>query len=555
MSKKGIALFLAFLMLFSIFTPQMTTYAATTENIEEVTTSEDTNENDLEQSTEEPENTGQNTEITSTESVEESTEQSTEQSTEVEPDAQAAPTGAPVTLSDDGMSDVVLETFTRAAGSVQYYGGVKYKNTTVAHFTIGGETAFCMQHGIPAPSTGMQYNDSIYEDENIRRVLYYGWNGQAQWSGFDGNENKGIVITSLALSHYYHNTPANVNTSYYIEMGLKDFIDYCNANSIPDSRISFSTDSVKAYRSGDMQRTDSQKRDAQYVQSFPAWKKMGYSVKRGETGLKIWVPVKVTLLNINGNNVPLSDATKEQKEAYRKGDIEGKVISRFKIGTVFDIGQTTFPPEDYPKLFSVGYPSELHEDLCKGVADFAKDVIHCDVKYEDLSSATLRGFYSRDLNQIVINSSLKGTQKLSTLCHELGHALRHNTVSKLSTHGKELEADAVSVMIESGLGLELTDARKDHLADHYRDFKAEIKQELGKDFTDEAMIQKIDDMLSSVYSTYNDIVEDLNKSIEKYVPQERLLEYQKNNEVSHEQLPKKDIDVAPEMDMDYDLEM
>ena len=256
MSKKGIALFLAFLMLFSIFTPQMTTYAATTENIEEVTTSEDTNENDLEQSTEEPENTGQNTEITSTESVEESTEQSTEQSTEAEPDAQAAPTGAPVTLSDDGMSDVVLETFTRAAGSVQYYGGVKYKNTTVAHFTIGGETAFCMQHGIPAPSTGMQYNDSIYEDENIRRVLYYGWNGQEQWGGFDGNENKGIVITSLALSHYYHNTPANVNTSYYIEMGLKDFIDYCNANSIPDSRISFSTDSVKAYRSGDMQRTD-----------------------------------------------------------------------------------------------------------------------------------------------------------------------------------------------------------------------------------------------------------------------------------------------------------
>lgn len=101
----------------------------------------------------------------------------------------------------------------------------------------------------------------------------------------------------------------------------------------------------------------------------------------------------------------------------------------------------------------------------------------------------------------------------------------------------------------------MTDARKDHLADHYRDFKAEIKQELGKDFTDEAMIQKIDDMLSSVYSTYNDIVDDLNKSIEKYVPQERLLEYQKNNEVSHEQLPKKDIDVAPEMDMDYDLEI
>ena len=252
MSKKGIALFLAFLMLFSIFTPQMTTYAATTENIEEVTTSEDTNENDLEQSTEEPENTGQNTEITSTESVEESTEQSTE----AEPDAQAAPTGAPVTLSDDVMTDVVLETFTKAACNVQYYGGVKYKNTTVAHFTIDGQPAFCMQHGVTAPTTGTVYESNVYEDENIRRILYYGWQGQEQWSGFDGNENKGIVITSLALSHYYYNNPANINTSYYINMGLTDFVNYCNANGIPDSRISFSTDSVKAYRSGDIQKTD-----------------------------------------------------------------------------------------------------------------------------------------------------------------------------------------------------------------------------------------------------------------------------------------------------------
>ena len=252
MSKKGIALFLAFLMLFSIFTPQMTTYAATTENIEEVTTSEDTNENDLEQSTEEPENTGQNTEITSTENVEESTEQSTE----AEPDAQAAPTGAPVTLSDDGMSDVVLETFTKAASGAQYLGSVKYKNTTVAHFLIDGQPAFCMQHGVTAPTTGTTYTSAVYEDENIRRILYYGWQGQSQWSGFDGNESKGIVITSLALSHYFYNSPANVDNSYYIDMGLKAFIDYCNANSIPDSRISFSTDSVKAYRSGDIQKTD-----------------------------------------------------------------------------------------------------------------------------------------------------------------------------------------------------------------------------------------------------------------------------------------------------------
>lgn len=29
-----------------------------------------------------------------------------------------------------------------------------------------------------------------------------------------------------------------------------------------------------------------------YVQSFDQWKKEGYSVKKGEHGLKVWVPIK-----------------------------------------------------------------------------------------------------------------------------------------------------------------------------------------------------------------------------------------------------------------------
>lgn len=178
-----------------------------------------------------------------------------------------------------------------------------------------------------------------------------------------------------------------------------------------------------------------------------------------------------------------------------------------------------------------------------------------DTNENDLEQSTEEPENTGQNTEVTSTENVEESTEQSTEAEPDAQAAPTGAPVTLSDDGKELEADAVSVMIESGLGLELTDARKDHLADHYRDFKAEIKQELGKDFTDEAMIQKIDDMLSSVYSTYNDIVEDLNKSIEKYVPQERLLEYQKNNEVSHEQLPKKDIDVAPEMDMDYDLEM
>jgi len=42
---------------------------------------------------------------------------------------------------------------------------------------------------------------------------------------------------------------------------------------------------------------------ATYVQSFKAWKDMGVSVKKGERGYKVYVPVKATLLKINGKRL------------------------------------------------------------------------------------------------------------------------------------------------------------------------------------------------------------------------------------------------------------
>ena len=49
---------------------------------------------------------------------------------------------------------------------------------------------------------------------------------------------------------------------------------------------------------------------ASYVQSYQAWKEMGYSVLSGEHGLKILVPVKATTLKLeDGSYVMLQDAT------------------------------------------------------------------------------------------------------------------------------------------------------------------------------------------------------------------------------------------------------
>lgn len=71
---------------------------------------------------------------------------------------------------------------------------------------------------------------------------------------------------------------------------------------------------------------------ASYVQSYQAWKEMGYSVLSGEHGLKILVPVKATTLKLeDGSYVMLQDATKEQKQAFDKGELQGTSRIHFKI--------------------------------------------------------------------------------------------------------------------------------------------------------------------------------------------------------------------------------
>lgn len=273
---------------------------------------------------------------------------------------------------------------------------------------------------------------------------------------------------------------------------------------------------------------------AEYVQSFPAWKDMGYSVKAGEKGIKIFVPVRTTLLSIDGDNVKLSEATPDQKAAYEKGLISSTTITRFRIGNVFDISQTTYPPEKYPELFCVGYPSELHDKIFQGIKDFAENEIYCPVKEKNLHNISLRGYYDRDLNEITLNESLQGTQHLSTLCHELGHAMMHNSMSDLPTYMKEFEADALDIMIESGFGLELTTARKEHFVTHYEKFKESIKEMQGANYTDEFMETQLNEALSSIYSTYADNVEKINQCVEKYVPKELLQE--RNLELQHKKL-------------------
>lgn len=253
---------------------------------------------------------------------------------------------------------------------------------------------------------------------------------------------------------------------------------------------------------------------AVFVQSFQAWKeKEAAFVKKGEHGLSIFVPVLVTVLETEEGPVQLKYASKEQKEAYKRGEIKGETETRFRLGTVFDISQTTFPPERYPELFHMGYESSQHGRICTAVEKYSGRELQIPVLYHSLGSISLRGYYNPDRKEIHINELLQDTERLSTLTHELGHALaEHAAGDGKSEAQREYEGDCISILIQEHCGIEITDSRMRHFSIHYEKFMEELTEtlrELPQEERGRHAGRRMTEAFSSVFRIYSDASERL----------------------------------------------
>ena len=256
--------------------------------------------------------------------------------------------------------------------------------------------------------------------------------------------------------------------------------------------------------------------DASFVQSFDAWKGTDSSVKKGQSGIKVLVPVKITELLIDGQTIRLKDATAKQKQDYKAGLIEGRERLAFKIGNVFDISQTTFPLERYPELYSMGYPSEQQDLIVKGLTDFSKAVLDCPVEHVDMQSITLRGLYFHADNKIHLNELMDDTEKLSTLAHELGHAMVHRRIGADKSNAQiEFEADAVGIMIQAHCGIEPSDLRKGHLATNFKALVAELE---ANPATAADVLKHSQNIFSSVFDTFKSNIDPMQEHIRQHLP-------------------------------------
>jgi len=245
-----------------------------------------------------------------------------------------------------------------------------------------------------------------------------------------------------------------------------------------------------------------QNRAAIFCGSYTAFQKMGYAIKRGEHGMVIrtYTPQRFYAEYPGAGWKPLSGAGYETRRRVEMGLYMSREEPHFGYGKVWDIAQTTCPPEDYPKLLGVGYDSKPHADLYKALCVYCEKngIITAE---KNMHGAALRGTHNPTEQKITTNSLLRDTQKVSTLLHEMAHNFLGHEPGKTPTMQAEFEADALSIMLGAQFGIEPTEARLGHFVESYEHFSEQLIAD-GKDVS-------VNNLFHNVRLTYQNRIDKL----------------------------------------------
>lgn len=348
---------------------------------------------------------------------------------------------------------------------------------------------------------------------------------------------------------------------------IRDIFD--NYNTDIDTMIDFYSFASRFYKysPNNCAMIKAQLPDSTFVQSSGAWFKMGAVPKKGTHGAKILVPQnkkfiiadkdivlekqelsdeqreKIISSTAKYIAISFSEACKEIKSMAKKGEFDIKEKLVYGQGTVFDIAQTTYPKEDYPKLFTVGIPDEKANFMCNAISNYINERTPYFIEDIELESISLRGFFSPSSNSICINNLLEDSEKIYVILHELGHAFYHNDYAQeieqkniddtrvLTTEKKEIEADIFSIMNLSMYGFELNTSLKEHLKGNYKRYITELES-LGKNPNE--ISKEIEVLSTKVMKEFNSHANEMNQYIEEYTLQQEQENSLEEDEINQE---------------------
>ena len=175
-----------------------------------------------------------------------------------------------------------------------------------------------------------------------------------------------------------------------------------------------------------------QKPNATFVAGFQTWKKMGRFVKKGEKGIRILAPIRISATRVNGEG-------KEEVVEYNK----------YQTISVFDISQTEGDnplPSLREFVKEVKGETELYS-MIRRISPFPVEEL------EDCKGAD--GYYSLKTKEIKILSTNSTAHKLLTLIHEVAHGLLHGDRKSSPSHKvMEIEAESIGFIVCHALGID-----------------------------------------------------------------------------------------------------
>ena len=284
------------------------------------------------------------------------------------------------------------------------------------------------------------------------------------------------------------------------------------------------------------------------VGSYAFWKEKGFTVNKGEKGIKILVPNKLSdyFINEKGEEVKLSKATLEEKSLIEQGEIEvrkGKLI--FNQGYVFEVTQTNAKAKDLPKIFPGRWlDGEVnnYDLMYKAMENIANKIgVRIIEPKEELGS--VKGVSYPLTKEVALNPRNTQLQNVKTLIHELAHAKLHTmeTRDNYTTNEKEFQAEMSAYAVCSYFGLDTSEYSFRYIKSWTENVELKYKEKLINEVRE--TVKEYIEIIEETLINSNSLLLENKDKIEQKLEDEKLINFLGKdrvviNEITRDELEK-----------------
>jgi antirestriction protein ArdC len=213
-----------------------------------------------------------------------------------------------------------------------------------------------------------------------------------------------------------------------------------------------------------------QQPEATKVAGYRMWQSLGRQVKKGETGIKIFVPFRRRL-----PRTPETEEGSDEEEQKQQRAPLGAVTG-FGLGTVFDVAQTEGDPlPEPPSLQEIDGTSDLGWAIDQRLSRWLLDEGLTLTKVE---TGRARGYYRPDSRTIALSNAGSGDQQTKTLVHEAAHYVADHR-GQVERRDAETVAESSAFVVLTHFGLDTSGYSFPYVATWAADRQV-LKRNLGE---------------------------------------------------------------------------